>query len=691
MAAGSGSMGNKISYDKKSVGGVASEVESNANVSTPFSAKISVFEQAKVSVSSSSEIKMDGVKIASGEGTGANEGVMAAGSGSMGNKISYDKKSVGGVALEVESNANVSTPFSAKISVFEQAKVSVSSSSEIKMDGVKIASGEGYSNVKDSGVDLGLNLKSNGKASSGNTSLQKNENTTFATGEKFNGDSEPVLEQVVDYNKATGESEGMGKGSESVKEKSDVDNVNFVTKIKDTVMIDSGAVKAGGEPVVTANNHGKEDLVFGHKEMICEKRPRTEAELAAAAAKTQVTKENVKVKEDDGFQVVGKKNRVVKVEGQKSRGQGLRGMGFGSNASNRGVRYGENRFRPAWVGNGQKGEFRRDVQQKGGSSTGPQSNKQRNFEKGESSGVIKNGSGISDKNSNGRDGTKGKVNIVVNNSGNLELKKKEEKNKDKAGVGDGKGQVDGQKKENKGKEEVKVDSKKGNVSDFSGNNLFDVLMEVDAEEWEIRKGKVDLFLKMNNKPSKEMMDGWDEEMMKYYNENVVDDAKEDDDIWPSVNSKKYRMWEAVGLEYFLLYRRILEDMEKCEREGILSITRYKIWKEWAIQHCIDKKVCPQEDEFNRWDLGMRERFIKEFVKWYEIDPAILGDSFFLIYSLQFYIDHKIMPPDEVYNMWTTEQRVKFTDEYMTWDGWYVDCLGDVLENGHGEGPCKDCS
>ncbi|KAI3679131.1 hypothetical protein L6452_38440 [Arctium lappa] len=281
-----------------------------------------------------------------------------------------------------------------------------------------------------------------------------------------------------------------------------------------------------------------------------------------------------------------------------------------------------------WAANGQKGDNRREGQQKGGNGAGLQGNKQGNYEKGESSGVIKNGSGVAGKNSNG------KVNTVVNNSGSLELKKKEEKNKDKVNVNDGKSQAAVQKKDNKGKEEVKVDSKKGFVSDFIGNNPFDVLMEVDIEKWEIRKGKVDLFLKMNHKPSKEVLDGWDEDMMKYYKENVVDESQE------------------------------------CEREGILSVSRYKIWKDWAVQHCIDEKLCPQEAEFYRWDLGMQERFINEFVKWNEVDPVVLENSFYLIYSLPFYIDNKIMPPDEIYNRWNTEQRVKFTDEYMTWDGWF---------------------
>ncbi|KAI3664787.1 hypothetical protein L6452_43400 [Arctium lappa] len=151
------------------------------------------------------------------------------------------------------------------------------------------------------------------------------------------------------------------------------------------------------------------------------------------------------------------------------------------------------------------------------------------------------------------------------------------------------------------------------------------------------------------------------------------------------------MWEAVGLDYFFNYERIVEDMEKCERDGILSVTRYKTWKEWALQHCIDKKLCPLEAEFYRWDLEMQERFINEFAKWCEVDPSILGGSFCSIYTVQFYIDQKVMPPDEIYNRWNTKQKVDFSEEYSKWDGWYFDCLGDVLENGHGEGPCKDCS
>ncbi|KAI3664799.1 hypothetical protein L6452_43407 [Arctium lappa] len=149
--------------------------------------------------------------------------------------------------------------------------------------------------------------------------------------------------------------------------------------------------------------------------MICEKRPRTEAELAAAATKTQIPKENG-VKDLKAW--VLWQIQEIEVEDMGVTVLDFHGL--------------------LMV---QKGDNRREGQQKGGNSVGLQGNKQGNFEKGESSGVIKNGNGVAGKNINGGDGIKGKVSTVVNNSGSLELIKKEERNKDKANVDDGKSQA----------------------------------------------------------------------------------------------------------------------------------------------------------------------------------------------------------------------------------------------------------
>ncbi|KAI3664786.1 hypothetical protein L6452_43399 [Arctium lappa] len=258
-------------------------------------------------------------------------------------------------------------------------------------------------------------------------------------------------------------------------------------------------------------------------EVICEKRPRTEAELAAAAAKTQILKEKVVIKDDDGFQTVGKKNRVIKMEGKNSGDQGAKGMGYGANPRNRGGRYGGNNFRSSWVVNWQKGGNRKDGQQQSG---GPQVSKQGNFEKGETSGVIKKGNDSAGSNTNGGNGNTGKINTVINNSGNLDVRVKEDKSKDKQKGNGVKSQNIDPGKVKKGNVVVQEKNKKGSVSDVVGINPFDVLMEVDLEDWEIRKSKVDMFLNMQIKPTNDTINQWDEEMMKYFKENSMDDTKE---------------------------------------------------------------------------------------------------------------------------------------------------------------------
>ncbi|KAI3664798.1 hypothetical protein L6452_43406 [Arctium lappa] len=85
-------------------------------------------------------------------------------SSSNGNKASYDKKSVGGVTLEVESIAKGITPISAKDSVFEQSEISVSSSSDKNL------------------LDKNTSFSDSGKIKVNSKS-----------------DLDPVLQQVVDY------------------------------------------------------------------------------------------------------------------------------------------------------------------------------------------------------------------------------------------------------------------------------------------------------------------------------------------------------------------------------------------------------------------------------------------------------------------------------------------------------------
>ncbi|KAI3696561.1 hypothetical protein L6452_28927 [Arctium lappa] len=292
---------------------------------------------------------------------------------------------------------------------------------------------------------------------------------------------------------------------------------------------------------------------------------------------------------------------------------GNKGGGYGFYGRRRG---GQNNFKFPWAAKGNEDSS------KGGGSVNSQVSKKGTYEKGESSGVIKSVVDDQSKGNKGKVIESGKKNTVINNSGDLELKLKEDK--------------------------VKMNEDNNVLHD---PNPFAALMDCDEEPWEIRKDRVDVFIKMHLKPPAEVFKVWDAEMLQYYADNFVDESEE------------------------------VQDLEK----------------KWVVQLYIDLKLCPPEDEFNKWDLEQQEWFTGEYAKRYpsmfmlDVDNGFKEGYFKNIYStVQYYIDQRVMPPDEVYGKWSTEQKLRFSEDCMKWDGWNFECMGDVLENGHGEGPCKDC-
>ncbi|KAI3681917.1 hypothetical protein L6452_36724 [Arctium lappa] len=287
------------------------------------------------------------------------------------------------------------------------------------------------------------------------------------------------------------------------------------------------------------------------------------------------------------------------MEGQNQGFQGNKGGGYGFYGRRRG---GQNNFKFPWAAKGNEDSSKR------GGSINSQVSKKGTYEKGESSGVIKSVVDDQSKGNKGKVIESGKKNTVINNSGDLELKLKEDKGKDILNVNQ--------------EAKVKEISEKGGTSlvDEKGNKNVDGPNSSNGSKDDTRKkDRVDVFIKMHLKPPAEVFKVWDAEMLQYYANNFVDESEEQ---------------EWFTGEYAKRYPSMF----------MLDV-----------------------------DNGFKEGYFKN------------------IYStVQYYIDQRVMPPDEVYGKWSTEQKLRFSEDCMKWDGWNFECMGDVLENGHGEGPCKDC-
>ncbi|KAJ9564713.1 hypothetical protein OSB04_000679 [Centaurea solstitialis] len=285
--------------------------------------------------------------------------------------------------------------------------------------------------------------------------------------------------------------------------------------------------------------------VFGHSEVACGKRPRTEAEVIIEEVKIHESREN-KVVGDDGFHLVGKKNKVVKqVDGSSLGDQGrLSGLenahqnrfGQGNNWRSNSGGYQFKQRRPNFKG-GDQNKWQFVPKKLGGDHV-----------KGQSSGSKAGGNSNKVNGSNGQSkgdhikfqGNEKEVKlhpggglaahaVQVLNVGGNKRDNEGEKKADK-----GKGKIDGPfsstatiETEQNGKEDLsglhkndQMGSKKGGIatggSVRSGNNPFAVLSELDDAEvdWERRKRMVDCFIKRNLKPSNDVLKQWNEMQVK---------------------------------------------------------------------------------------------------------------------------------------------------------------------------------